>query len=76
LSVFSTRTKNSTFQGQGQSGIDPIDLHATISALSFFNVSNRHTFGLIFKYDLTDPAIVAKRRESIVETILIFVRYP
>ncbi len=50
--------------------IDPLDIHATISALTFFNVSNRHTFGLIFKYDLTDPVVVATRRQAIVETIL------
>jgi AcrR family transcriptional regulator len=62
--------------GVFRAGIDPIDLHATISALSFFNVSNRHTFGLIFKYDLTDPSMIAKRRESIVETVLRFVRMP
>lgn len=62
--------------GVFRAGIDPIDLHATISALSFFNVSNRHTFGLIFKYDLTDPSMIAKRRESIVETVLRFVRTP
>jgi AcrR family transcriptional regulator len=30
-------------------GLDPVDIHASISALTFFNVSNRHTFGLIFK---------------------------
>ena len=35
--------------------IDPIDLHMSISALCFFNVSNRHTFSLIFKLD-TDVA--------------------
>ena len=32
-------------------GLDPIDIHASISALTFFNVSNQHTFGLIFKRD-------------------------
>ena len=51
-------------------GIEPLDIHATISALTFFNVSNRHTFGLIFKHDLTDPTIVGKRRTSIVETMI------
>jgi len=55
-------------------GIDAIDLHATISALSFFNVANRHTFGLIFKRDYTDPAVASARRESVVQTVLRFVR--
>ena len=37
-------------------GLDPIDLHMSISALSVFNVANRHTFALIFKRDLDVPA--------------------
>jgi AcrR family transcriptional regulator len=60
--------------GVFRAGVDAIDLHATISALCFFNVANRHTFGLIFKRDYTDPAVVAARRESIVQTVLRFVQ--
>ena len=55
-------------------GLDPIDIHASISALTFFNVSNRHTFGLIFKRDLTAPDAKAQRRASIVDMVLRFVR--
>ena len=44
-------------------GLDPVDIHASISALSFFNVSNRHTFGLIFKQDTHDPGYLEHRRE-------------
>ena len=55
-------------------GLDPIDIHASISALSFFNVSNRHTFGLIFKRDMTSPEALAERRTSVVEMIVRFVR--
>ena len=54
--------------------IDPIDLHQSISALCFFNVSNRHTFALIFKRDLESARAVAARRESIVEMVVRFVR--
>jgi AcrR family transcriptional regulator len=57
-------------------GLDPVDIHASISALSFFNVSNRHTFGLIFKLDMRSPAYVAHRRESVVEMVARFVRKP
>ena len=35
-------------QGVFRAGLDPVDIHASISALTFFNVSNQHTFGLIF----------------------------
>lgn len=55
-------------------GIDPVDLHMSISALSFFNVSNRHTFALIFKRDLDAPAAIAARRESVIEMVVRFVR--
>lgn len=54
--------------------IDPVDLHMSISALSVFNVANRHTFSLIFKHDFDDPTRIAARRDSIVEMVVRFVR--
>ena len=36
--------------------VDPVDLHAMISAFCVFRVANRHTFGALFGRDLTDPA--------------------
>lgn len=55
-------------------GIDPVDLHMSISALAVFNVANKHTFSLIFKRDLDAPAAIAARRDSIVEMVVRFVR--
>ena len=55
-------------------GLDPVELHMSISALSFFNVANRHTFALIFKRDMTDPAEMETRRKNIVEMVVRFVR--
>ena len=57
-----------------RAGIDPVDLHMSISALSFFNVSNRHTFSLIFKRDLDSSSAVAARRDSIAEMMVRYVR--
>ena len=54
--------------------IDPVDLHMSISALCFFSVSNQHTFGLIFRRDMTSPAALRARRDSIVEMIVRYVR--
>lgn len=54
--------------------VDAVDLHMSISALCFFNVSNRHTFGAIFKRQLDSAAAMAQRRESIIEMIVRFVR--
>jgi AcrR family transcriptional regulator len=60
--------------GVFRSGIDAVDLHMSISALSFFNVANRHTFSLIFKRDLDSPAAIVARRDSIIEMVVRFVR--
>ena len=61
-------------QGIFRSQLDPVDIHASISALTFFNVSNRHTFSLIFKRDIESPKAVTARRDSIIEMIVRFVR--
>jgi AcrR family transcriptional regulator len=63
-------------EGVFRAGIDPVDLHMSISALSFYNVSNRHTFSFIFDRDLGAPEVHAARRESVVDTILRYVRAP
>ncbi len=60
-------------QGVFRPGLDPVDIHASISALTFFNVSNRHTFGLIFK-DKARAAQSTARRASITEMVVRFVR--
>ena len=60
--------------GVFRSGIDPVDLHMSISALSVFNVANRHTFSLIFRRDLDTPAALIARRDSIIEMVVRFVR--
>ncbi len=62
--------------GVFRAGLDATDVHASISALCFFNVSNRHTFGLIFQQDNQSPAYQANRRENIVQMILRYVRKP
>jgi AcrR family transcriptional regulator len=60
--------------GVFRAGIDPVDLHMSISALSFFNTANRHTFALIFKRDMDSSAAIVARRDSIVEMVVRFVR--
>ncbi|MEK0417528.1 MAG: hypothetical protein RI949_1534 [Pseudomonadota bacterium] len=60
--------------GVFRAGLDPVDLHMSISALSVFNVANRHTFSLIFQRDLEGPAEVIARRDSIIEMVVRFAR--
>jgi AcrR family transcriptional regulator len=66
--------KRGVANGDFRKGLDPVDIHASISALSFFNVSNAHTFGLIFKLDMKSRAYIAHRRDNVVEMIVRFVR--
>ncbi len=61
-------------QGLFRPGLDPVDIHASISALTFFNVSNQHTFGLIFKSRRSSSANSVARRQSITEMVVRFVR--
>lgn len=56
--------------GSFRPGLDVIDLHMTISALCFFNVSNRATFSRIFKVDMADPRTLAHRRAVVADTVV------
>lgn len=60
-------------EGIFRPGLDAIDIHASISALSFFNVSNQYTFDLIFKKDVQSLSELSKRRQSVVDMLLRFV---
>ncbi len=57
-------------------GVSILQLHMTISALSFFNVSNNATFSLIFNHDMRSPSALAERRDVVVETVMRFLRNP
>ncbi|RVU05948.1 TetR/AcrR family transcriptional regulator [Novosphingobium umbonatum] len=61
-------------QGVFRDGIDPIDLHMTISALSFYNVSNRYTFLQNFGVDFSTPVSRARRRVQIIDCVMGWVR--
>lgn len=57
-------------EGVFRAGLDPVELHWKISALCFFNVSNRATFSRIFKRDLDSQESLASLREGVVEMIV------
>lgn len=54
-------------------GLDPVHLHWFISALCFFNVSNRATFSKIFDTDMASAINTVARRDAIVEMVMRFV---
>lgn len=55
--------------GLFREGIDPVDLHMTISALSFYNVSNRYTFSFGFERDMTSSKALARRRMTVIDIV-------
>lgn len=57
-------------------GLDPVALHWQISALSFFNVSNRPTFSALFGKALFTRKAQAELRDQVVAMILTFVKDP
>jgi AcrR family transcriptional regulator len=62
--------------GVFRAGIEPIDLHWQVSALCFFNVSNRATFSKIFGRDMGAADELAKLRRNTVDMVLRFVALP
>jgi AcrR family transcriptional regulator len=50
--------------------VDPVDLHAMISAFCVFRVANRHTFGTLFGRDLTDPALRDRYRRMLGDMVV------
>jgi AcrR family transcriptional regulator len=59
--------------GEFRPGIDPLDIHTSISAFSFFNVSNQYTFSLIFEHDVMSEANLARRRGNVEDMVLRYV---
>ncbi len=59
--------------GQFHRDIDAVDLHMMISALCFYRVSNRHTFGTLFARDMGAPAVRDRHKGMIRDAIAGFV---
>lgn len=60
--------------GVFRTAVEPVDLHMMISAFCFFRVSNRHTFGTIFRLDLDDPAIRDKHRRMAADAVVRYLK--
>ncbi|MBL1405791.1 MAG: TetR family transcriptional regulator [Rhizobiales bacterium] len=55
--------------------LDPVELHWQISALSFFNVSNKPTFSALFNSELYSKEGQRTLRDHAVEMILLYVSH-
>ena len=78
LNVSAIDTMKSVYErgvGEGvfRKGLDPIEIHWQVSALCFFNVSNRATFSKIFGRDLASPKAQTALRRNVVDMVLRYV---
>jgi AcrR family transcriptional regulator len=63
-------------EGAFRKGLDPLELHWQVSALCFFNVSNRATFSKIFGRDMASNKALASLRRNAVDMMLRYVVKP
>jgi TetR/AcrR family transcriptional regulator len=57
-------------------GVDPIQLYVSITAFSYFHVSNRHTLSGMFDKDLSDPKWLEARRNHALDVITTWLTAP
>ncbi|GEK50023.1 TetR/AcrR family transcriptional regulator [Vreelandella venusta] len=60
-------------EGCFREGLDPRELHWLISALSFFNVSNQHTFSRIFDWQQAAPENQHKLEQHVTDMVMRYV---
>jgi AcrR family transcriptional regulator len=60
--------------GTFRPGLDPVDVHLLMSSISFYRVSNRHSWAVLFGRDLLAPAHEASQRRMTVEAVLRYLR--
>lgn len=61
-------------QGVFRRNADPIDIHMLISAFCFFRVSNRYTFGTIFRRDLSEPETARRHKTLITDAVISYLK--
>ena len=49
--------------------VDIIDLHLLISAVSFYRLGNRHTFGTLFGLDLASDAVRTRQTAMLIDAV-------
>jgi len=66
--------RQGTQEGVFRSDVDPLHLHLLIISLCYYRVSNRHTWKVIFKRDLSAAKEVKLQREMAVDSVLRYLR--
>lgn len=62
--------------GVFRSGVDPVQLYVTITAFSYFHVSNRFTLSAMFDKDLSDSKWLEQRRSHAQDVIATWLTAP
>ncbi|MDR6954846.1 AcrR family transcriptional regulator [Ancylobacter sp. 3268] len=62
-------------EGLFRPGIEALDIHLTISALSFYNVSNRASIRQVFGHDMGAPDVLPHRRQAVIDTVMHMLRH-
>ena len=57
-------------EGAFRDDVDAVDVHMLISALCFFRVSNRHTFGVLFERDLAASGLRERHKALVQDAVL------
>ncbi len=60
-------------EGSFRKGIDPVELHMNMTALSFYNVSNQFTFAHNFGIDMSSPEAIERRAKQVGDILLAWV---
>lgn len=74
IDILSRIVARGVAEGSFREGIDPVRLHMNLTALSFYFVSNRHTFALNFGIDMTSPEAIEQRAQEVGDIVLAWVQ--
>ena len=75
LKTLSTILEKGRAQGVFRDDVTPVEIHLMISGLCFHRVSNRSTFGTIFRIDLTDPEVGKRHRKMVADAVILYVKH-
>jgi AcrR family transcriptional regulator len=70
LTALSDVYRRGVEEGIFRADLEVVDLHMIISAMCFFNVSNRATFSRIFGVDVSRPPVLAHRRDVVIDAVM------
>ena len=73
IEILSRLIARGVAEGSFREGIDPVELHMNVTALSFYNVSNQFTFAHNFGIDMTSPEAIERRARQVGDIILAWV---